>query len=213
MNATPKVRSPWGERIEQALAGRSQAWLAREAGVSTTSLNETLKKSMPVADTAIRLAQALEVPVEWLITGKVAETGHGLVAADEVDWVFVPRLQLPDFTETGKPEPIETVPLRRDWLNRTIYTASNLFITTLPAHTLEAVGDEGDPILCRDATHHNEEGVYLYFWDGVPVVRRFNIPRPGQLGEAQNAWTWEPDDPSGLRIVGRILANLKVRSL
>jgi len=165
------------------------------------------------ASNALRLAQALDVSVEWLISGTAPEPGHGLIAADEADWVFVPRLQLHEFTETGKPEPIETVPLRRDWLNRTIYTASNLFITVLPAHTLEAVGDEGDPILCRDATHHNEEGVYLYFWDGVPVVRRFNIPRPGQLGEAQNAWTWEPDDPSGLRIVGRILANLKVRSL
>jgi len=187
------------------------ATLARRCGFRPQLIDKYLKGTMPGADKAVRLAQELDVPLEWLITGKVAKPGHNLLAADDADWVFIPHLRLSEFTETGKPEPVETMPVRRDWLNRNIYTSTNLFITELPAHQVEGLGDEGDPVLCRDATHHSEEGVYLYFWDGLPVVRRFSIPRPGQFGEAQSTWRWDPDDPAGLRIVARILGNLKVR--
>ncbi|WP_439532078.1 helix-turn-helix domain-containing protein [Polymorphobacter sp.] len=209
--ASEKSRTAWGARIEEALGARSKAWLAREAGITSSTLNDIIARTKMEAGNALRLAQALDVPLEWLISGELAKTGHGLVAADEADWVMVPHFRLAEFTETGKPEPWATTPIRKDWLNRTLYTSTNLFITELPAHQLEGLGEEGDPILCRDAQHHQEEGFYLYFWDGTPLVRRFTGPPLQQLGEVQRSWQWEPDDPSSLRIAGRILANLKVR--
>jgi hypothetical protein len=211
IDASEKSRTPWGERIEEALAPRSKAWLAREAGITASTLNDIIARTKMEAGNALRIAQVLDVPVEWLISGDVPRPGNALVAADEADWVMVPQLRLTEFTETGKPEPHQIVPIRKDWLNRTLYTSTNLFITELPAHQLEGLGEEGDPILCRDAQHHQEEGFYLYFWDGTPLVRRFSAPPLPQIGEAQRTWQWEPDDPLSLRIVGRILANLKVR--
>jgi hypothetical protein len=210
-DASEKSRTPWGARIEEALGLRSKAWLAREAGVTSSTLNDIIARTKMEAGNALRLAQALDVPLEWLITGETPRPGHGLVAADQADWVMIPHYRLDEFTETGKPEPIDTVPIRKDWLNRNIYTSTNLFITELPPHQFEGLGEEGDPILCRDAAHHNDEGFYLYFWDGVPIVRRFSVPAKFQIDDAITSWVWEPEDPHAPRIVGRILANLKVR--
>ena len=209
--STGKSRTPWGERIELALGPQSRAWLAREAGISTSTLGDLITTSEMKAQVALRLARVLDVPLEWLVTGETPRPGHGLVEADQADWVMIPHFRLAEFTETGKPAPIETVPIRKDWLNRNIYTSTNLFITELPAHQFEGLGEEGDPILCRDAAYHNDEGFYLYFWDGVPIVRRFTVPSQHQIGEAAPTWAWEPEDPHAPRIVGRILANLKVR--
>ena len=88
-----------------------------------------------------------------------------------------------------------------------------MWLTELPATTLEGIGEEGDTILCRDATDHYDEGVYLYRYEGMPVVRKFEGPsRRGQFGERQG-WTWEPDEIPGMRIVGRILGTIKLRAV
>lgn len=164
---------------------------------------------MPGADTMLRIAHALDVPVEWLITGETPSSRAGLIAADEADWVIVPRYRLGEFTETGKPEPIETVPLRKDWLNRNARASSGLWLTELPATTVEGLGEEGDTILCRDASVKEGEGTYLYFYDGMPLVRQFQVPKLG-MGEAPS-WGWEPEDPPGMRVVARILGSIKLR--
>jgi len=168
---------------------------------------------MPGADKAVRLAYELDVPLEWLVTGKMSQPSHGLIAADEADWVFVPRLQLQDFTETGKPEPIETVPLRRDWLNRAARVAKNLWITQLPMTAIEGVGEEGDDILCHDVVVREQEGVYLYFYEGSPIVRKFEGPKIGQLASGDRAWLSTPEEPPSMRIAARILGTIKLRPL
>lgn len=191
------------------MGGLPAATVARNAGLRPQMIDKYLKGTMPGADKAIRLAHALDVPVEWLITGETPASRAGLIAADEADWVIVPHYRLGDFTETGKPEPIETVPLRKDWLNRNARASSNLWLTELPATLIEGIGEEGDTILCRDCQVKEGEGSYLYLWDGLPIVRRFEAPKLG-LGEAQ-PHGWEAEDPPGMRIVARILGTIKLR--
>lgn len=206
------MRSPWGNRIQAMLGDRSQAWLAREVGISTTGLGEIMRKAMPAADTAIKIAQALDVTTEFLFTGENNSGANPLVAVDQADWVMVPRFRLADFTETGKPEPIETIPIRKDWLNQTARVASNLWLTDLPS-TIEGIGEEGDPILCRDAETHYQEGWYLYFFEGMPIVRKVAGPVFGQLGDVQRPWDYQIDESAGLRLVARILGTFKLRSI
>lgn len=210
--ASEKLRSPWGIRIEALLDGRSQAWLAREAGISTTGLGSIMRETMPAADTAIRLAQALDVTAEFLFSGANGSGANPLMAADQADWVMVPRYRLAEFTETRKPEPIETIPIRKDWLNQTARVASNLWLTDLPS-TVEAIGEEGDPILCRDAETHYQEGWYLYFFEGMPIVRKVAGPAFGQLGDAQRQWDSQIEHNAGMRLVARILSNVKMKTI
>lgn len=164
---------------------------------------------MPGADTMLRIARALDVPVEWLITGEHPAKRPGLIAADEADWVIVPRYRLSEFTEIAKPDPVETVPLRKDWLNRNARASNGLWLTELPPTTIEGLGEEGDTILCRDVSVKEGEGTYLYFYDGMPLVRQFKVPKIG-MAEAPS-WGWEADDPPGMRVVARILGTIKLR--
>jgi transcriptional regulator with XRE-family HTH domain len=210
--ASGKTRSPLGLRIDALLHGRSQAWLAREADISTGTLSEIMKGQMPGADKAIKLAQALDVTVEYLFSGENGSGANPLMAADQADWVMVPRYRLAEFTETGKPEPIETIPIRKDWLNQTARVASNLWLTDLPS-TVEAIGEEGDPILCRDAETHYQEGWYLYFFEGMPIVRKVAGPAFGQLGDGQRQWDSQIEHSAGMRLVARILSNVKMKTI
>lgn len=210
--ASDKKLTAWGARIVSLLDGRSQAWLARQAGVTTSSVSDIVTKSMPAVDTAIKIAQALDVTTEFLFTGENNTGASPLISADEADWVMLPRYRLGEFSESAKPEPIETIPIRRDWLNQNARVASNLWLTDLPS-SVEGIGEEGDPILCRDAETHYQEGWYLYFFDGMPIVRKVSGPVFGQLGEAQRAWTYPQDENPGLRLVARVLGTFKMRGL
>lgn len=167
---------------------------------------------IPRADKAIKLAQALDVTVEFLFTGKNDSGANPLVAADQADWVFVPHYRLDEFTETAKPEPAETVPIRKDWLNQNARVATSLWLTELPSN-VEGVGEVGDPILCRDAETHYQEGHYLYFYDGMPIVRKVTGPTLNQLGEPGKQWSYQDEDNHRLRLVARVLGSFKLRAV
>lgn len=68
--ASPKVRTPWGERIEAALAGRSQAWLGQASGVGATTIASIISTVEPKAENAVRIAKALGTTVEYIMTGE-----------------------------------------------------------------------------------------------------------------------------------------------
>lgn len=167
---------------------------------------------MPNADFAVRIARALDVPVEWLITGE-KRPGGTLICADEADWVMVPRYRLCEFTDSAKPKPVETIALRKDWLNHAARSSTGLWITSMPATGIEGIGEEGDDILCRDAHVREQEGTYLYFMDGMPLIRKFVGPTIGQLSSGDRGWVWEPEDPPAMRIAARILGTIKLRPL
>lgn len=188
----------------------SAAALARATGIKPQTLDNYLKGGMPGADKAILLAEALSVPIDWLVTGRVPQANLRPVS-DPDEWTIVPRYRLEEFTETGKPDPVETIPLRKDWLNRAARASTNLWITQLPSTPIEDIGEEGDDILCRDVSVREHEGVYLYFFDGVPIVRKFRGPTIGQLASGDRAWMAEPDDPPSMRIAARILGTIKLR--
>lgn len=188
------------------------AGLAKAAGLRPQMISKYLAGTMPGADKAVLIAQALDVPVEWLVTGRTPRAAHSLIAAEEADWVMLPHYRLSEFTESAKPEPIETIPIRRDWLNQNARVASNLWLTDLPS-TVEGIGEEGDPILCRDAETHYQEGFYLYFFDGMPIVRKVSGPVFGQLADAQRPRSFQGDDNLGLRLVARVLGTFKMRSV
>ena len=51
--------------------GKTRKWLAAEAGFDVSTIGSALKRgSIPQVDLALRVASALNVPVEYLVTGK-----------------------------------------------------------------------------------------------------------------------------------------------
>lgn len=185
------------------------AAMARATGFRPQLIDNYLKGSMPGADKAIRLARALDVPVEWLVTGELAD---GSAPSNRDDWLTLPRLDL-DAVGHGPAAATETVAVRRDWLGLGPLACADLWLTAMPAHVLDGGPAPGDPILCQTAATRGAEGTYLYLWNGAPLARCFEGPRVNELADGSRAWVWEPDDPPGMRLVARILGSLKMRPL
>ncbi len=204
------MRSSWGERIVERLAGRPVAWLAREAQIGPRTLAEIISKATPNAEFAVRIAQALGVTVEWLITGKEAKPRGSLRSADDAEWVSLPYYELAGFTEEGKPEPSETISIRRDWLYAHARRSKRLFLTDLPFSIHKDLGPAGTTILCEDLQVRDGDGFFLYFYDCKPLVRHFT---PLSEAEIAKATLQLDEDPPGMRLAARILGPFGLRPL
>lgn len=63
--------------------GKTRKWLAKEAKIDISTIGTGLKRqSMPQVDLAIRVANALKVPVEYLTTGKIPSLENPLKNED-----------------------------------------------------------------------------------------------------------------------------------
>lgn len=167
---------------------------------------------MPGADAAIRIADALEIDVVWLITGKEGRKLDGMVVVNEDDWLIVPRYPAAAIDDEGKGSPVEQVPLHRDWLSPAARAATNLWVTELPG-SLDATAQDGDMILCHDADRLSLEGSYLYHFKGFLAVYRLEGPALDGLREPRATFTRPPIDSPNMKVIGRILGTIKLRPI
>ena len=57
--------------------GKTRKWLAAEADFDVSTIGSGLKRNgLPLVDLALRIANALNVPVEYLVTGKNQSTNN-----------------------------------------------------------------------------------------------------------------------------------------
>ena len=68
-------------RIDNLLSKNklSRAQLARDTGIPATTIKSWIKGSVPSAEAAYKVAQYLNVTVEWLITGKPESENKNLI--------------------------------------------------------------------------------------------------------------------------------------
>lgn len=166
---------------------------------------------MPSADTAIRIAQALEMPVEWLITGTLPHGGANL--PNKADWITLPRFTLAQLAASDRGEPIEQLHVHQDWLTAEARRAETLWITDLPGDLADGTALAGDMIVCHNAVRHDREGSYLYFFNEMAMVRRLEGPSLDALREARPIFDFRSVEPPEMRLVARILGVLKLRPI
>lgn len=166
---------------------------------------------MPGADTAIRLAQALDVSVEWLITG--TSPANEARRLDDTNWLMAPRFTLEQLAAGDRANPLETVPLHRDWLTPDARAADGLYVTVMPGSMPDGSAVAGDMILCHDATRHDREGGYLYFYRDMALIRRHEGPSLDAIREGRAIFDWQAVDDPEMRLVARILGTMKLRPI
>lgn len=174
------TRSAFSERLRTTLErlDLSDAYFARAADLPTSTFARFKSgDSIPKGDDLFRLADALRVSPRWLMLGDQGEAGlPALADTADAEFVMIPRYRLANLTDTGKGDPIETVPYRKDWLARRLGTATGLWITELPSD-YEALGlEEGDAILCADidAAGPAEKWVCIFRGSAGPFVARYS---------------------------------------
>lgn len=176
-----------GQRILEALSGRPATWLAEKAGISPKTLSDYIANGIVKAEAAVAIATALDVSVDWLLTGRSQSKRAGnrsgaLMAIDATNWVDLPRYDLRDLTDTTKGEPVEIVPMATTWLNRKLYSSTGFWLTELLSDYAALGLAEGDLVICSDLLDRPQEGwICLFRGSGGPFVARYSSRAPNEI--------------------------------
>jgi hypothetical protein len=65
------------DRLQRAMAGRTQAWLGKAVGVATSSINGYLRGIIPQADVCIKICDALAIDIRWYLYGETPKDDLG----------------------------------------------------------------------------------------------------------------------------------------
>lgn len=176
---------------------------------------------MPGADKAVRIAEALDVTVEWLINGD--ETPMNALAREDAEWVMLNRF---DFGvrphEADRASPTQ-IPVRRSWIDRLGKPSVSFWAADMPAPGVDELANAGDIIICDYPQEHlSDRQHYIFLVGGVyPVVRLALVSPAGIVLLADDPRAQEivlPADAAfgnsdNLTCVGRIAAVIQLRPL
>jgi transcriptional regulator with XRE-family HTH domain len=206
----------FADRLKTAIAGRNASAIARDVGIAGSTLHRYLSGSMPAADIAFKLARALEVRPEWLIEASGGMRGEAGPKQDGGDFVLIDRYDALAFSELGKGEPVEEITIPR-WLLSSVKQSNGVWLCEMPSDALPSVAAEGELVVCRDAEAPlQDRRVYIFLFDGRPVVRRV-ILRPDGLqlaGETDDTTiNIRAEDAEQLVPVARVLAAISLHQV
>ncbi len=170
------------------------------------------KGTIPPADRALRLSAALFVRPEWLVLGFGERPAPGFNHDSES--MALPKLDLTAFGEDGKPEPGETVGVKREWLGR--WSSPGLWVSEMPSDSAPEIAREGDLLVCQDPTLPLIDGrAYAFLFDGRLLIRRVQIRADGLVLKTDrndpDPLVIPPDRAESLIPIARILAAITLQ--
>lgn len=210
------MREAFGARMRETLErlGMSDAHFAKLAGIPTSTFSRyKAGQAIPKADDLFPLSDAMGVSPRWLIGNDGQDRP---VDVKDADWVSIPRYRLGNLSDTGKGDPVERVPYRKDWLSRRLGSSTGLWITELPSDYDELGLEEGDAIICSDidASGPAEKWVCIFRGAAGPFVARYsNRGLTGEIDSPDAVFVTSVDLHRGeifaiARIRARMLAKL-----
>lgn len=156
------------DRLRRAMQGKTQAWLADQIGVATSSINSYLKGKVPQADVCLRMCDALAVEIRWYLFGDtVPKSANGAEAV----------VQVPFVDDTGK-----ALTFPAGLLDMLGYGHDSLCCVSVQG-TLMAPGiPKGAEVLATRSFSSVEDGrVYVLSLRGSMVVRRLRLRGDGGI--------------------------------
>jgi len=170
-----------GSRILSALSGRTRKWLAKETGISESSISDYVANGIAKADAAVSIASALNVSVDWLLTG--SGQSSDLLSVEDADWVEVHEHDLRELTDESLGPVVSTTPFRKDWLYRTFGRSSGFWLAKLPADLPRLDLRQGDPVFLRDVEDGEAQdgATYIVRVSGHLTVARIDAMLSAQM--------------------------------
>ncbi len=197
------TENPVGLRVVELLGSRDLGWLHSETGIALSTLSDYVLKGISKAENAVKIADALDVSVDRLLTGRSPDRMPAAPVADaaDADWENVPFFDLRNVTDTGKGQPQSWTPFRKDWLNRTLGTSLELYLVRLLSDYRGRHGDrdlvEGDLVFVREITPAELIDGHVVIWrrEGGLKVARYSLQQrdreegdviyPGEVSDDQ----------------------------
>lgn len=141
-----------------------------------------LSGGIPKLDTAIRIAEALNLSPAWLLTGQghpQTSAVHEQEAAYDVgvEFALIPRYDVEAAAGPGKSVQVESeigkMAFRRDWLRQKGLTPKDLVMIRIDGDSMSPTIRDGSLALVdtADAGPH-KDGVYVLMVDGDLVAKR-----------------------------------------
>lgn len=205
-----------------AAAMEDKSWtnkdLSTASGVPAKRISDYLRTGkVPSAEYLFPLAEALDVPAEWLALNRRPKLNAMAVAnVDDAEWEDVPLFDLRNVTDTGKGEPQSWTPFRKDWLNRALGTSFDLYLVRLLSDYRSRLGDrdlhEGDLVFVREITPAELQDGHVVIWrreQGL-MIARYSLQRRDR-DESDVIYPEEVSDDQFVpicRIYGRYLQKL-----
>lgn len=205
----------FGARLSAAISekGLRNTDVAERSGLSRQIISEYANgQKVAGADNLFAIADALGVYARWLLRGEGPQAAN--LPTD--DMVQLPRYDLFEFGEHGKPAPSETVPLPAAWLRAAVKTTTALWLAEMPSDAMPSLAREGELLVCRDPEPQlQDRRVYIFLLDGRPLVRRaFVRPEGLQLRSEDDSDTIviAPQNLEQVIPVGRVLSAIAIHN-
>lgn len=139
----------------------------------------TGKRPFP-AEALPRMSEVLNTSVDYILSGR-RQQSIALADAEDAEWEQVPLFDLRNVTDTGKGEPQSWTPFRKDWLNRALGTAFDLYLVRLLSDYRSRLGDrdmhEGDLVFVREITPFELADGHVVIWrkEGGLKIARYSL--------------------------------------
>lgn len=187
---------PWTkeqrERLKSAIRAHSTIKaVAAEVPISRqwlTSILQDKETQSPSIRSFNRVCDVIGVRPEEIIHGAVVRAEqqaaikqHGPTLAEDADWKNLAEIDITQFTETSEGPTLSLTPFRRDWLNKVLGAAKQVYLARLPVGYPPVGLIEDDMVFVQVAGERPliDRAIYIWQRDMALFVARLGERRPG----------------------------------
>ena len=209
------------ERINTALKtkGISVNALARQVGVSYPAMRKITKGETLNPKFIVEIAEVLEVPVEWLKTGRetadIAPLSDGIADGIAFELLNVQAAAGVGYFNDDFPEPLSRLVFSEHWVREHLGgTGKAVKLISVKGDSMSPTFNHGDFLFVDTAADfYNGEGVYVFAAAGELRVKRLQSSVRGGMNVISdnrnyNAEYLPPDDWAAVKVCGRVVNRL-----
>jgi phage repressor protein C with HTH and peptisase S24 domain len=214
------------ERLHALGPGRDVPWLSRAAGIPASTLYDNLKRGIGKPEHAVAIARALDVSIDWLLTGSGSERSAGPsttnfdrppASSTTRDLVQVPEID-PSFglgavfmDEAAAPE-MRT--FSRGWLRQITTTPPDeLYWAAGRGNSMAPTIEDGEPVLIdrRQQSPRDADLIWAFAWGDIGAIKRLRPMPDGSVKILSDNPAVPPESAHGseIHIFGRVVAVVK----
>lgn len=206
-----------GARIVAALKGRPRKWLAERAEIPESTVSDYIARGIAKAGAAVGIARALNVSVDWLLTGKEPSIAGDLAEDSEV--IRIPAVK--DLAASAGPgsviEPFEltgeAAPFPAPWLRKQFGQIDGLKLIQVRGISMEPLIADGAWVLMDVNRKGMSPGVYVVRLDDALQVKRLEWRNKNCVTLISQNPAMKPieldlsgdGDPRDFAVIGRVL--------
>lgn len=196
-----------GKRIREAMGGESARSVARQAGISDSTLRSILAGARPTVDNLAALAGALGVSLDWLATGADPRLANA-------EGARAPLYADLDALAAAVP-PCAALELPEALLRTRLGGAARSFAAvTIGDDAMAPTLAEGDvALLDRSCERITRDGLYALVFEETALLRRIQRGGKALIVSADNpafrTWTIEAARTTEVRLLGRVIGAVR----